>query len=116
MVCKKVEIRNIALELVKELKESIAVDRVVLFGSYAYGNPNTTSDIDFAVVSQEFGKMNDIRRIMLLSHCARKLDSPPSVDIDVIGYTEEELEQSDYFELGGEIHEKGLTIYQAKVT
>ncbi len=114
MVYKKSEIENIVLSLVKELKGLIPVERAILFGSYAYGKPNKASDIDIAVISPKFNKMSDVKRIMLLSDCARRVKTPHIIDIDPIGFTKEELEQSDYFELGGEIQEKGVTIYQAK--
>ena len=64
-----------------------------------------------AVVSDAFKKMDDIKRIMLLSDCARRINSV--VDIDPIGFTEDELDMADYFEVGGEIQEKGVVVYRA---
>ncbi|MBI5875537.1 MAG: nucleotidyltransferase domain-containing protein [Deltaproteobacteria bacterium] len=111
MFYKKAEIKNIVLNYVKELQGRIPVEKIILFGSYAYGRPTKASDIDIAVVSDKFKRMDDIKRIMLLSDCARKIKS--SVDIDPIGFTEDELEGSDYFEIGGEITEKGVVVYRA---
>ncbi len=48
---------------------------------------------------------------MLLSDYARRIKT--SIDIDPIGFTKEELEKSDYFEVGGEIIEKGVIVYKA---
>jgi len=110
MVYKKSEVRKIVLEFVGELEKKIRVSRVILFGSYAYGKPNIGSDIDLAVVSDAFKKMDDIKRIMLLSDYARHIKC--SVDIDPIGFTEDELEHADYFEVGGEIQEKGVIVYK----
>ncbi len=111
MAYKETEIRNIVSDYVKELQKKVPVKRVILFGSYAYGRPTKGSDIDIAVVSDKFNKMDDIKRIMLLSDYARRIKI--SVDIDPIGFTEDELENSDYFEIGGEIVEKGIEIYKA---
>ena len=111
MVYKKSEVRNVILKYVKELQKKIPVKRVILFGSYAYGRPAKGSDIDIAVVSDKFKRMDDVKRIMLLSDYARRIKI--SVDIDPIGFTEEELEKADYFEIGGEIVEKGVEIYKA---
>jgi predicted nucleotidyltransferase len=113
MAYKKNEIRRIVLKYVKELEKKIAVNKIILFGSYAYGNPTKSSDIDVAVISNGFKKMDDIKRIMLLSDYARRIKT--DVDIDPIGFTEDELENSDYFELGGEILEKGVVVYNANV-
>jgi len=46
-----------------------------------------------------------------LSDYARRIKT--DIDIDPIGFTEEELEKSDYFEIGGEILEEGVIIEKA---
>ncbi len=111
MVYKKNEIRNIVMNYVHEIQKKIPVKKVILFGSYAYGRPSNGSDIDVAVVSDGFKKMDDIKRIMILSDYSRRIKC--SVDIDPIGFTEDELEKADYFEIGGEIAEKGVVVYAA---
>lgn len=55
--------------------------------------------------------MDDIKRSMLLSDYARRIKC--FVDIDPIGFTDEELAKTDYFEMGGEIAEKGVVVYKA---
>ena len=49
------EIENrVELELiVGKLKESINPVKIILFGSYAYGNPSKDSDIDLLVVTND---------------------------------------------------------------
>jgi predicted nucleotidyltransferase len=113
MAYKKDKIKRIVLRYVKELQKRITVNKVILFGSYAYGNPTKSSDIDVAVISNKFKKMDDIKRIMLLSDYARHIKS--HVDIDPIGFTEDELKNSDYFEIGGEILERGVVVYNSDV-
>jgi len=46
------EIESIKLELIKRLKP-LKVDKVILFGSYAYGTPHIDSDIDLYVVTKD---------------------------------------------------------------
>lgn len=111
MCTKRNEVRRIVLKYAKELQKRITVKKIILFGSYAYGNPTKSSDIDIAVISDRFKKMDDITRIMLLSDYARRIKT--DIDIDPIGFTEDELEKSDYFEIGGEIVEKGVIVYKA---
>ena len=110
MVYKKAELEGIVSAFVKELKKRISLKKVILFGSYAYGRPVMGSDIDVAVVSDAFKKMDDIKRIMLLSDCARRIKA--DVDIDSIGFTEDELEKADYFDIGALILEKGVCVYK----
>jgi uncharacterized protein len=62
----------------------IDVKRMILYGSYAIGNPREESDIDVAVVSEEFGK-DRVEEGMLLFRLAGRLDPriepvPLSVD------------------------------------
>lgn len=110
MVYKKAQIEAIVADYVKKLGKRIPIKRVILFGSYAYGRPVRGSDIDIAIVSDKFKRMDDIKRIMLLSDCARYIEC--DVDIDPIGFTEKELKNADYFEIGGEIEEKGVVLYE----
>ena len=42
------DIRSIA----KRIAEKFDVEKIILFGSYAYGKPATTSDIDLCVVME----------------------------------------------------------------
>ena len=45
---------NIKLDLIiDKLKESINPFKIILFGSYAYGNPSKDSDIDLLVVTND---------------------------------------------------------------
>ncbi|OFX27325.1 MAG: hypothetical protein A2033_10940 [Bacteroidetes bacterium GWA2_31_9] len=55
---KKVEIKQIA-ELIKE---KLLINSIFLFGSYAYGNPDSDSDIDLCVVTNDEKRKLDIIR------------------------------------------------------
>jgi uncharacterized protein len=59
-------IKNIVMKYVKELQiQKIAIDKVFLFGSYAKGNFSEHSDIDVAIISNDFSgsRFDDRRRI-----------------------------------------------------
>ena len=45
----KEKARQIAIEYAKEVSKVLALDKVILFGSYVDGNPHEESDIDVAV-------------------------------------------------------------------
>ncbi len=56
MVTKK--IRLIIKKYISELeKNGLTISRVFLYGSHAYGKPNTDSDIDLLIVSPQFDNM-----------------------------------------------------------
>jgi predicted nucleotidyltransferase len=61
MLTKGAAIRTVE-KFVKEVKASgIHVRRAVLFGSYAHGEPHQWSDIDVALVADEFKGVDDAR-------------------------------------------------------
>jgi predicted nucleotidyltransferase len=45
----KAEARQIAIDYSMEVKKALNPDKIVLFGSFVYGNPHGESDIDVAV-------------------------------------------------------------------
>jgi predicted nucleotidyltransferase len=81
--------KNQALKIVRKFvkrlrQEGIAVDRAILYGSFAAGKERRDSDIDVAIVSRDFGK-DRIEEGMLLYRIAGKVDSrlePVPVSVD----------------------------------
>ena len=65
----------------------INVQKVILFGSYARGNPGEYSDIDLVVISKDFKNYNLRERLELLGLAAGKVFEP----IEALGYTPEEM-------------------------
>ena len=47
-----VDIEKIKLEIIERLKP-LELNKIILFGSYAYGTPNEDSDIDLYVVTND---------------------------------------------------------------
>lgn len=43
-------IRQIILSLVDKIKKDYQPEKIILYGSYAYGKPDAESDIDFLIV------------------------------------------------------------------
>ncbi len=50
----KKDLNNLIAQLLNLIKSEININRVYLFGSYAKGNANEYSDIDLALVSDDF--------------------------------------------------------------
>lgn len=53
-------------EYIDLLKREIHVDRVILFGSFAKGNPKPYSDIDLAIFSRDFKDKDEIKNMQYL--------------------------------------------------
>jgi len=97
---------------IRELSEQIArefnPERIILFGSHAYGRPTDESDVDLLVVMPFRGK--DFRQAVKIS-CRL----PAHLPVDLIVRTPEtlrrRLELGDFFLR--EIVEKGQVLYAA---
>lgn len=112
MAYKRDVIKKIVQTLAKDLNsKGIPVERIYLFGSYARGKPKRRSDIDIAVVSPKFKAISDLGRIKLLSDVARYIYPDCEVDIDVVGFTRDEIDNASYFDLAGEISQNGKIVY-----
>lgn len=79
---------NIKKEIVEAL-EPIHPEKVVLFGSYAYGVPHENSDIDLLVVtSEDFMPSNYKERMQVVLRVARAIRSiKERMPVDLIVHT-----------------------------
>ncbi|MEW5693636.1 MAG: nucleotidyltransferase domain-containing protein [Candidatus Hydrogenedentota bacterium] len=111
MVYKKSAIKKIVKELVKVLSNKIKIEKVILFGSCATKSYNKYSDIDLAVVSSSFKGVDDIDRLKILLSGLKEIKIPYLVNIDLLGFTREELNHPDCFSITGEISQKGKMVY-----
>jgi len=100
----------VSMKQIRDWSRSVASqfkpDRIILFGSYAYGKPREDSDVDLLVVLPHDGlaarKASEIR-----------LALPSDVPVDVIVRSPEKIRErlrmNDFFVR--EITEKGLVLY-----
>ncbi len=106
------KVRKIISEIVEKLKEGYQPDKIILFGSYAYGEPTGDSDIDMLII-----KDTDKRQIDRWME-VRKLTRDPErkIPFSPLIYTKEEIEQrlkiGDFFI--EEILENGVVVYERK--
>ena len=106
-----VEIQEIIQNILAKLIAHYAPQKVILFGSYAYGDPRPDSDIDLLIIKETSERFLDrwvtVRRI--LSDPGRKLP------LEILVLTPQEvsrrLEIGDQFV--AEILERGEVLYAA---
>lgn len=88
MVKTEREIKTIIEKYEEELSRlGIKSRKIILYGSYAKGNPREDSDIDLLVVSDDFKGTNLRERLEILGIAAGRVFEP----IEAMGYTEEEI-------------------------
>jgi predicted nucleotidyltransferase len=88
--CHKMDIEQLKLDIIKRLKP-LDPQKVVLFGSYAYGTPNEDSDIDLYVVTKdEFIPKSFKEKSEISLRFSKKLrDLQKEIPIDLIVHTKE---------------------------
>ena len=95
--------------LCRQIVEGFNPQKIILFGSYAYGKPNVDSDIDLLVVmvyeGNELEQMVKVRRRL-------KSTFPLDVLVKTPAQLKERSEMGDFFIR--EIIEKGKILYEAE--
>ena len=86
------------------LEESFNISKVVLFGSYAKGNPQKDSDIDVAVICDDFKNIDRIELTKLMLGIGQSID----INIEPLGYSEEEYNNCDNRTFLAEIKRHGV--------
>jgi uncharacterized protein len=108
-----VSVRNvIEIGQIRDLSERIArefrPERIILFGSYAYGTPASTSDVDLLVILPFEGKA--VHKAVEILNATE-----PTFPVDLLVRTPSEVEQrlalNDFFMR--EIMEKGRVLHAA---
>ncbi len=108
------KVKPILNEIVNKLKDNYDSLKIILFGSYAYGDSNEDSDIDLFIL-----KNTNKRRVDRFVDVKRIIYNPNvRVSISPLIYTKEELEEriklGDDFIL--EILQKGVILYEKAVS
>lgn len=101
-------LRKIILRFKDALSKRIRVQSLILFGSYAKGNPKKYSDIDIAVVSPDFSKSNPIKNLQFLFKTAKKID----VNLEPLAFLPEEIKNPDPRSFESEILKTGKIVYK----
>ncbi len=105
------EMQDIIQHMLEKLLTEYAPQKVILFGSYAYGNPRPDSDIDLLIIKETTDRFIDrwvtVRRILS--------DPQRTVPLETLVLTPQEVSRrlaiGDQFL--AEIVEKGEVLYAA---
>ena len=105
------EVREIIQDILGRLLADYAPLKVILFGSYAYGDPQPDSDIDLLIIKETHERFIDrwttVRRILS--------DPKRTVPLETLVLTPQEVEKrlSAGDQFIAEITEKGEVLYAA---
>ena len=98
---------SLTRRIIREL-EPLGIERIILFGSYAAGNPNDDSDLDLFVI-----KETDLPRPQRTVQ-VRKMLYGSMIPIDLIVYTPKEIDESkeNKFSFVYKVLNTGKTLYE----
>jgi predicted nucleotidyltransferase len=103
------QVEKIIIEIVEKIKREYQPEKIILFGSYAYGTPDRDSDIDMLIVKDTRERLID--RMVAVSRIVS--DPDMLIPFEPIVLTPEEL--NERLKIGDqfikEILEKGETLY-----
>jgi len=103
------EIQHLIEDILQKIVAGYSPQKVILFGSHAYGQPDENSDIDLLIIKET--KKRPIERWMEVKRLVR--DRNRTVSISPLVYTPRELEErlviKDFFI--EEVLEKGKVLY-----
>jgi predicted nucleotidyltransferase len=101
-------------DITRKIAEAFQPDKIILFGSYAYGQPRYDSDLDLLVVTRRHQKYSVFERASMVLKVCR----PHLVGIDVLVRTPKELVER--LKIGDPFFQKiitqGQVLYERKST
>lgn len=83
---KNKKIKGIICRLTQRIKKEYQPEKIILFGSYAYGHPAKDSDIDLFII-----KESNKRRIERFCEVRKIIRDIKGISVQPIVFTEEEL-------------------------
>jgi predicted nucleotidyltransferase len=99
-------------EVVMVIKNTVNCEKIYLFGSYAYGNPNDASDFDiYVVLSDDSIRPLEVRRKIYKKLLTHKINK--SVDI-LACYARDFESLSELPSLERKITREGILVYEQK--
>jgi uncharacterized protein len=94
--------------VVRRIVEGYAPDRIILFGSYAYGTPTEDSDLDLLVIKAGIGSGRTERALAV-----RRLLRGTGTPLDILVRTPAEVAAAVRFTLEAQAIAEGRILYAA---
>lgn len=103
------QLTNQINELVQQISNKISTQEIILFGSYAYGEPNDYSDIDLCIITNQ----NNKRKLELIRDVREAIAPIAELPVDILIYNENEFNDRASLRTTMEykIRHEGIKIY-----
>lgn len=101
-------IKKIKLQIIERLKP-LHPEKIILFGSFAYGNPTTESDLDICVVGREH--KNRWEEKAKIRELLKDIKVPKDI---LVPYLEEyEFYKNEYGSVYKDIEDRGVVLWSS---
>jgi predicted nucleotidyltransferase len=101
------QIKRLVSQYIRNLEKlGISIEKVIVFGSQAKGTFNKDSDIDIAIISEDFEKMGLWDRAKYLGRAARNIPYP----IEALGFSPSQLKKVEQGTILDEITRSGIEV------
>ncbi|MDD2433460.1 MAG: nucleotidyltransferase domain-containing protein [Clostridia bacterium] len=97
-------------EVVKQINAVTSVQKIYLFGSYAYGKADHNSDLDLCIITND----NNVRKRDLIRSIRKSISKVATKPIDILVYNQEDfLERAKVNStLEHKITNEGVSVYE----
>jgi predicted nucleotidyltransferase len=95
-------------DIIQRIVNGLRPDKIILFGSYAYGNPGQDSDLDLLVILNT--TVRPAERAVMVSRLLRPRPFPMDILVRTPEEIEDRLKASDTFIQ--EVMSKGVVLYE----
>lgn len=105
--------QNIQQELdniVDEIKKTVDINKIYLFGSYAYGTPDNHSDLDLCILTND----TQVRKRELIKAIRKAISKTATLPVDTLVYDKNEFSErsSVLSSLEYKILYEGVRVYE----
>ncbi|MGL6105611.1 nucleotidyltransferase domain-containing protein [Romboutsia sp.] len=73
--------------IIEEINKVADINRIYLFGSYAYGNPDSNSDLDLCILTND----SNIRKRDLIKKIRKAISKTANIPVDTLVYEKNEF-------------------------
>lgn len=96
--------------IIHEVNNVISVNKIFIFGSYAYGEPSENSDLDFCIITND----TSIRKRELMRSIRKSISKVATMPIDILVYCKDEFSERSMLEstIEHKIASEGVRVYE----
>jgi uncharacterized protein len=110
-----IDIEKIKPEIIEKLKP-LKPNKIILFGSYAYGNPTENSDIDLFLIKDDLS-IDKSRQYEISAHIkVRELIAKYKIGFDILSAPTEFLKKREDYFYKVDILQNGSVIYEQGIS